>query len=57
MKGIEHKIIKSNQDNTFNLERFENKMNSKVKLVSLVHTSNLDGYSINKRARKLGQTS
>ncbi|MBN2043339.1 MAG: cysteine desulfurase [Candidatus Aenigmarchaeota archaeon] len=42
-KGIRHLIVKSNPDNTFNLEAFEEKMNRDVKLVSMVHTSNLDG--------------
>jgi cysteine desulfurase/selenocysteine lyase len=44
--GIKHKIVKSNEDNTFNLENFQNQMNKNVKLVSMVHTSNLDGYTI-----------
>jgi cysteine desulfurase/selenocysteine lyase len=46
MRGINHIVVKSNEDNTFDLERFENLMSSKVKLVSMVHTSNLDGYTI-----------
>ena len=46
LRGIDHRVVKSNEDNTFNLERFENLMSNKVKLVSMVHTSNLDGYSI-----------
>jgi len=41
--GVLHEIVKSNDDNTFNLENFENKMDKSVKLVSVVHTSNLDG--------------
>ena len=41
-KGIVHEIIKSNKDNTFNLEEFKNKIKG-AKLVSVVHTSNLDG--------------
>jgi cysteine desulfurase/selenocysteine lyase len=44
--GIQHKIVFSNKDNTFNLEGFEKMMNKNVKLVSMVHTSNLDGYTI-----------
>ncbi len=41
-KGINYKIVKSNKDNTFNLEDFQDKIKG-VKLVSVVHTSNLDG--------------
>ena len=44
--GVSHKIIESKEDMTFDLERFENMMNKKVKLVSIVHTSNLDGYTL-----------
>jgi len=46
LRGINHIVVKSNEDNTFDLERFENIMSNKVKLVSMVHTSNLDGYTI-----------
>jgi len=45
-RGITHTIVYSKEDNTFDLERFEEIMNSNVKLVSMVHTSNLDGYTI-----------
>jgi cysteine desulfurase/selenocysteine lyase len=45
-REINHKVVKSNEDNTFNLERFEDIMSNKVKLISMVHTSNLDGYTI-----------
>lgn len=41
--GIVHKIILSNEDNSFNLEAFKKELNKKVKLVSLMFTSNLDG--------------
>ncbi len=44
--GVEHKIIYSTDNMEFNLEKFEEMMNDKVKLVSLVHTSNLDGYTL-----------
>ncbi|MFA6251387.1 MAG: cysteine desulfurase [Candidatus Paceibacterota bacterium] len=40
--GIVVKIIPSNDDGTFNLDNFS-KLISGVKLVSVVHTSNLDG--------------
>jgi cysteine desulfurase/selenocysteine lyase len=42
---IEHKIVKSNEDGTFNLENFKERVKG-AKLVSLVHTSNLDGYTL-----------
>ncbi len=38
-------ISPSREDNTFDLEKFKLLMNEKVKLVSVVHTSNLDGVS------------
>ena len=47
--GGVHKVLPSNPDYTFNLETFEemlNRLAPKVKLVSMVHTSNLDGYTI-----------
>ncbi|MFA6257796.1 MAG: cysteine desulfurase [Candidatus Paceibacterota bacterium] len=40
--GIEVKIIPSNEDGSFNLDNFSKMING-VKLVSIVHTSNLDG--------------
>lgn len=45
-KGIVHNVVLSNEDNTFNLETFKKMMSKNVKLVSMVHTSNLDGYTI-----------
>ncbi len=47
-KGIAHIVVYSNPDNTFNLENFEEIMskNKSISLVSMVHTSNLDGYTI-----------
>jgi cysteine desulfurase/selenocysteine lyase len=41
--GIVHKVVFSNQDNTFDLESFKDAMSSEVKLVAMVWTSNLDG--------------
>lgn len=41
--GIKRKIIYSNKDNTFSMENFEKLMSKEVKLVSVVHTSNMDG--------------
>ena len=41
-----HEIVMSNKDETFSMENFEELMSNKVKLVSMVHTSNLNGYTI-----------
>ncbi|UCE35895.1 MAG: cysteine desulfurase [Thermoplasmata archaeon] len=46
LKGIKHEVLPSNEDNTFNLEAFEERMGKDVKMVSMVHTSNLEGYTI-----------
>ena len=43
---IVHKIVPSKNDNTFDLDAFAKIMNDKVKLVSMVYTSNLDGVTI-----------
>ncbi len=47
-KGIKHVVVYSNPDNTFNLPDFEEIMskNRNVRLVSMAHTANLDGYTI-----------
>ncbi len=47
-RGIKHIVVYSNPDNTFNIPRFEEIMskNKNVRLVSMVHTANLDGYTI-----------
>jgi cysteine desulfurase/selenocysteine lyase len=48
-KGIVHEVVKSNDDNTFNIDNFKKIINdnkNKIKLVSMVHTSNLDGYTL-----------
>lgn len=44
-KGICHKIVKSNVDGTFDLEKYRELVKG-AKLVSMVHTSNLDGTTI-----------
>lgn len=44
-KGIRHEIVRSNEDGTFNLEKYKELVRG-VKLVSMVHTSNLDGTTI-----------
>ncbi len=47
-KGIKHIVVYSNPDNTFNIQDFKEILgkNRNVRLVSMVHTSNLDGYTI-----------
>ena len=42
-KGIEYKIIRLNDDLTFDFENFSANLTEKVKLVSLAHTSNISG--------------
>jgi cysteine desulfurase/selenocysteine lyase len=44
--GISYKVIPSLPDNTFDLNAFERLLDGQVKLVSLGHTSNLDGVTI-----------
>ncbi len=44
--GVIHKAVESKPDNTFDLAKFESMMTDRVKLVSMVQTSNLDGVSI-----------
>lgn len=42
--GIKHQVIRSNPDNTFNLDEFERVVtNKKPRLVSVVYTANVDG--------------
>lgn len=46
-RGIKHIIVHSNPDNTFDLDSFSGLFDrNKVRLVSMVHTANLDGYTI-----------
>ena len=45
-KGVDHRVVKSNEDNTFNLEEFERECanaGNNLKMVSLSHVGNLDG--------------
>lgn len=44
--GIVHKIVKSRENHAFNLEAFKDRLTPEVKLVSVVHSSNLDGYTL-----------
>ncbi|MCX9014251.1 MAG: cysteine desulfurase [Candidatus Methanoperedens sp.] len=47
-RGIKHVVVHSNPDNTFDIGKFEEMLgnNRNVRLVSMVHTANLDGYTI-----------
>ncbi|PLX22152.1 selenocysteine lyase [Candidatus Parcubacteria bacterium] len=45
-KGVIHKTINSNPDNTFNIERLSKVLCPEVKLLALGMSSNLDGVSI-----------
>jgi cysteine desulfurase/selenocysteine lyase len=45
-QGIVHKYVKSKKDETFDLEEYKKMLNKDVKLVSMVHSSNLDGYTL-----------
>ncbi|RMF54553.1 cysteine desulfurase [Candidatus Woesearchaeota archaeon] len=42
-KGIKVVPVESNEDNTFNINNFEKAFTENTKLVSVVHTSNMDG--------------
>lgn len=45
-RGVDHRVVKSNEDNTFNIENFENacaEAGQNLKMVSLSHVGNLDG--------------
>ncbi len=44
--GVEHRIVLSDNDFTFSMDSFRDMLNKDVKLVSMVQTSNLDGYSL-----------
>tara|TARA_B100001540_G_scaffold31191_2_gene27166 strand:+ start:994 stop:2208 length:1215 start_codon:yes stop_codon:yes gene_type:complete len=47
--GIDHRIVRSNDDNTFNMENFEKACadaGDKLKMVSLSHVGNLDGVAV-----------
>ncbi len=46
LEGVEHKIVPSNADGTFDIEAFKKGLGQSVKLVSVVHSSNLDGYTL-----------
>lgn len=48
-QGIDHRVVASNEDNTFDLEAFETACSDagdQLKIVSMSHVGNLDGISI-----------
>lgn len=48
-QGIDHRVVTSNDDNTFDIEAFEEacgNAGSKLKMVSMSHVGNLDGVKI-----------
>jgi cysteine desulfurase/selenocysteine lyase len=44
--GIKHESVPSKKDYTFDIEAFKKMIGKDVRLVSMVHTSNLDGYTL-----------
>ena len=58
-KGIDHRVVKSHDDNTFDLEAFEKACGdagNKLKMVSLSHVGNLDGIATPvKKAAKIAK--
>lgn len=42
-RGVKYDFVKSGPDNTFSLDNFQEKMSKDVRLVAMVHTSNMDG--------------
>jgi len=45
-KGIEHRIVRSREDCTFDIEALKAAMTRNVRLVTMVWTSNIDGYTL-----------
>ena len=44
--GAKHVVVESDSNHEFSMENFEDKLSDDTKLVSVVHTSNLDGYTL-----------
>ncbi len=44
--GVRHRVVPSREDETFDLDAFQDMLTPEVKLVSVVHVSNLDGYAL-----------
>ncbi|MFB6216692.1 MAG: aminotransferase class V-fold PLP-dependent enzyme, partial [Candidatus Aenigmatarchaeota archaeon] len=45
-KGVKHVIAESKENSEFSMDDFKDKLSEKTELVSVVHTSNLDGYTL-----------
>ncbi|NOZ82518.1 MAG: cysteine desulfurase [Euryarchaeota archaeon] len=45
-RGVRHEVVPSRQDETFDLDALQELLTPEVKLVSVVHVSNLDGYAL-----------
>ena len=45
-RGIEHRVVLSNNEYEFNMETLKDMLGPEVKLVSFVYSSNLDGYTL-----------
>lgn len=48
-QGVDHRVVRSNEDNTFNLESFEqacHDANGRLKMVAMSHVGNLDGVAV-----------
>ena len=58
-QGIDHRVVRSNSDNTFNMEAFEKacaNAGDRLRMVSLSHVGNLDGVATPvKQAAKIAQ--
>ena len=45
-RGIRHEVVPAREDETFDIEKLKEMLSPEVKLVSVVHVSNLDGYAL-----------
>lgn len=45
-KGIKHSIVESKKNYEFSIDNFKESISEDTKLVSMVHSSNLDGYTL-----------
>jgi cysteine desulfurase/selenocysteine lyase len=45
-RGVEHRVVLSDNEYMFSMNNFQDMLNKDVKLVSFVYTSNLDGYNL-----------
>jgi len=45
-KGVVYDYVEADEDNSFSIENFKQKLNKKVRLIAMVMTSNMDGTSV-----------